>query len=846
RDFKKLSKYAYSSNKLAKFFVVLQIQADVVVANTFLNVGDAPYTRQYGGCGEQGQYIHFTPNFLLQENLTSFYGPYGKVFVHEWAHLRWGVFQEHNADQPFYISGKRQVEATRCSVNVNGAYRVLQHQEPSCITRPCTIHHDTGLFAQGCTFFPEKNLFAGESLMYSPGLQSISGFCDETNHNAEAPTMQNRMCGGHSTWDIIEKSSDIVATEPREDFLIPEPTFYPLRYGERVITLVIDISASMNRNGRMWRVHQAADMFLSESIAVGTYVGIVELSVTSSIRSELLHLTDDGIRESLKSRLPLAATDFGSDFCSGISAAFKVNRKSGSLGGTEIIFLAAGENFENSTHCFPEIEESGVIIHIIALSNEASKDLEHMADMTGGLKYFVTDEMESNDLIDSFIGIANENGGGSARVNQIESAAISINQENCVTDTVYIDSMLGAETFFTVTWKVSEIFFQIKAPDSKLYSVDDFVAAEDSHLSRMKIPETASRGAWIYSLCNNYRYTQALGIIVTSRSTDENVPPIAINVHMNTDVNQYPNSMIAYASVSQGLLPVKGAKVTAVITPEKGNRIVLELLDNGAGADTVKDDGIYSKYFLTFNVSGRYGLKVRVACQESECRLNHPTNRVFYLPGFVNNSKVVINQSRPPEDALPALGPLRRTAAGGSFMVSDVINTETEVYPPGKITDLEAKRKGDSIVLSWTATGVDLDQGNAQSYELRVSNNITELRDNFGSSAEVDITNLTPSPAGSPETFTFIPEYDIEATTIFYFALIAVDKDMQKSAPSNIAQAAIWVPATEATTQCPIRKVTTCTTKEISQSSPAVTYVPFRQDDSHLNDCMRADVPASC
>lgn len=34
----------------------------------------------------------------------------------------------------------------------------------------------------------------------------------------------------------------------------------------------------------------------------------------------------------------------------------------------------------------------------------------------------------------------------------------------------------------------------------------------------------------------------------------------------------------------------------------------LELLDNGAFADTVKDDGIYSRYFTDANEAGRYSV----------------------------------------------------------------------------------------------------------------------------------------------------------------------------------------------------------------------------------------------
>ncbi|CAJ0953923.1 unnamed protein product [Ranitomeya imitator] len=838
----------------------------------------------------------------------------------------------------------------------------------------------------------------------------LSGFCDESNHNLEAPTMQNRMCDCHSTWDIIKNSSDIASSEPRENFIIPEPTFQILQYRDRVITLLIDVSGSMSTNQRLQRVNQAADMFLTEAIAAGTYVGIVEFSLYPYISSELLEITHDSNREFLKSLLPPSESNYGSDFCVGILTAFKVNQKSGSLHGTEIILVADGDNLQGSIHCFPEIEDSGVIIHVIALSREASKELEQIADMTGGLKYFVTDEVRSNDLIDAFIGIANENGGHSSTVNQIESSTINLNSEMCISYTVHIDESLGAETFFTVTWQFSELSIKLEDPDGKIYSTANFTRTSAFNLSRMKVPGMATgpgrlirvhermngamyreilsanllpsaralkmksgwvfqhdndpkhtaratkewlrkkhfkvlewpsqspdlnpienlwrelkvrvakrkaknitaleeicmeewanipttvcgnlvktyrkrltsviankgyitnkeqpalaellaancfnpfrriyiiglyrsaeerpllpshlffffqRGTWNFTLCNKFPEAQVLGIIVTSKSPDVNIPPITVNVHMNKDTNKYPDPMIVYASVSQGLLPVKGAKVTAIITPEKGSNMVLELLDNGAGADTGKDDGVYSKYFFRFNVSGRYGLKVRVACPESECGLTYPKNRIFALPGLVENGKVLMNPSMPPEDhVLPALGPLTRAAAGGSFMVSDVIYTKTDVYPPGKITDLEAKSKADSIVLSWTAPGDDLDQENALSYDLRVSGNITELRDKFESSAVVDVTDLKPSSAGSRETFTFIPKRDTEDTAVFYFALIAVDKNRQKSAPSNIAQAAVRVPTVPGVTQCPTQKRTTCTANHIQVCTPESTSAP--------------------
>ena len=58
---------------------------------------DSPYTLQPGGCKERGEYIHITPDFLTHLNTSTAdtFGPLEKVFVHEWAKFRYGVFEEY-------------------------------------------------------------------------------------------------------------------------------------------------------------------------------------------------------------------------------------------------------------------------------------------------------------------------------------------------------------------------------------------------------------------------------------------------------------------------------------------------------------------------------------------------------------------------------------------------------------------------------------------------------------------------------------------------------------------------------------------------------------------------------
>ncbi|KAK2107086.1 Calcium-activated chloride channel regulator 1, partial [Saguinus oedipus] len=48
--------------------------ADVLVAESTLPENDEPYTEQMGKCGEKGERIHLTPNFVSGKKLQE-YGP---------------------------------------------------------------------------------------------------------------------------------------------------------------------------------------------------------------------------------------------------------------------------------------------------------------------------------------------------------------------------------------------------------------------------------------------------------------------------------------------------------------------------------------------------------------------------------------------------------------------------------------------------------------------------------------------------------------------------------------------------------------------------------------------------
>ncbi|KAG8436687.1 hypothetical protein GDO86_007686 [Hymenochirus boettgeri] len=711
-------------------------KADVIIASPHLNYGNDPYTLQYGGCGEPGKYIHFTPEFFLDDGLIPVYGPQGRVFVHEWAHLRWGVFDEYNYDIPFYFDGNGKIEATRCSSDIIGSF-----------TGQCDHDQQTGLYTDGCVFVPDRNQAAQSSIMYLQGFPSVTEFCD-SNHNTEAPTLQNRICNFRSTWDVIKNSSDIKSTTPHPDLKIPAPTFSLLQYSDRVVTLVLDVSGSMASDGRIGRLYQAAELFLLQIVEESSHVGIVQFHSSAAVLSPLVQIISQVQRNKLKSLLPKNANG-GTNICTGIRSGIEVNKKyDGSTYGTELVVLTDGEDNVDTSLCFTDIRNSGAIIHVIALGPNAAKALEQMVDMTGGLRFLATDKVDANGLIDAFASLTAGNGAIAEHAIQLESTGSVLKPRDCLEGTVFIDHTVGNGTFFLVTWvnQVPEI--TLNGPKGNIYDNKQFINDATSKASRLEIPGTAERGAWQYKLCNTHTANQAIGISVTSKQQHMNLYLQLQCAHMNVDTK---NSLFR-------------CQCTSHIEPITGNTITLDLLDNGAGADIIKNDGVYSRYFTSFQVNGRYSLKVRVESRNGNGRLALRESRALYIPGFSENGKVTLNPTRP------------------------VIN-ETS------------------------------------GYDLRMGMNPTELRKDFNGSTSINISSLSPQVSGSSESFTFVPKDIVIANgTILYFALIAFDEVAQKSDLSNIAQAALIIPPTPA----PTTKPTTRTPSIVpaTQTHPIVPTIP--------------------
>ncbi|XP_063154284.1 calcium-activated chloride channel regulator 1-like [Candoia aspera] len=769
-------------------------KADIIVANPYLKSGDDPYTLQYGDCGMPGRYIHFTPKFLTDNSSHNVYGSRGRVLVHEWAHLRWGVFDEYNYDAPFYVSEEKTVEATRCSANVTGIYLFPtgpgQH-------RDCKFQYGTQMYEPGCQFIPHKSQSTPVSIMYMQSLSSVTMFCNKSNHNIKATNMQNKLCSYKSTWEVIMNSTDF-ANSSILNTPLPDLTITLLQTHDRVVCLVLDVSGSMSEYNRIGRLKEAAELFLLQIIETGSWVGIVTFQSAANVKTGLRQIVSDNVRKDLVKYLPTTAGG-GTNICAGVLEGFQVFRsKYQSTEGCEIVLLTDGED-SGIRFCFDTVKSSESIIHTIALGPSASKDLEMLSNMTGGLKFAATDSLDSNGLMDVFSGISSGSGNISQQSIQIESKSHKVDAKRFLTGTVFIDYTVGNDTFFVVTWKESKPRILLTDPKGKTYDEYNFAVDSTNHkAARLKINGTAEVGDWSYILFNEHSGAQVLTITVTSRPASLTEPPVIVKSYLSRDANAFPNPIIIYAEVSQGLLPVLGANVTATVESDSASE-ELELRDNGLGADIIKNDGIYSRYFTSFKENGRYSIKVHAQGRDRTSRQTHRQNQALYVPGYVENGEIKMNEPRPEasdNDTQANLGKFSRIASGGSFVMSGVPPNPPDHFPPSRVTDLEVKLNGeDGFLLSWTAPGNDYDKGKAEKYEIKISGNPAELRDTFHSAISVNTSDLKPDVAGVKQSFQYkLENFTNENGTTVYFAIRATDGSNNVGEVSNIARAVVLLP----------------------------------------------------
>ncbi|XP_046656009.1 calcium-activated chloride channel regulator 4A-like [Daphnia pulicaria] len=777
-------------------------EADVRVAPPRSTYGNTPYTVQSGGCGQPGEYIHLTPDYLrtaTDPNTTATYGQPEKVFVHEWSHLRYGVFDEYGyqGDKKYPLFYKEPNDQ-EIQVNLCSDTPPIFTTKDLVTQGPCKIDPATGVYDNNCAYQLSPAFLPDSSLMSVHSLDSVVDFCKEDQalgHVFDAPNKHNAMCGGASTWTVITLHPDFAMNNnPPNDVVFIEPNFQIVRSSGSRFVLVSDTSGSMNDYNRIVRLYESSRRWIKYDISDGSKLGMVQFASNAKILSPIVEINGDASREALIARLPVTAVG-GTCIGCGLQKALDLLRPGGP--GGVILLLTDGEETDRPfiNDVISDVIKSGARVVSIAFGRKAEDKIEDLATKTNGKSYFIDDNDSSQGLNDAFIGSLTYQPAVSA--DQIVVLLFQRQYQN-VTETINenfsVDSTVGRNFIFRIDYTQKNYLrsFSLKSPSRDVYS--HLVYDDVAKVAMFKLAE-AEVGKWYFTLTVTSSTVDAAAVHVTSQTRSTTTAPITTECYVpdgNTSNNTDTSRVRILAKVMQGANPVVRAKVKARVEMPSGPAEVIELLDNGASADTTADDGIYSRYFVSATTQGRYTV---------ECEIWSDGSAYVNVASFTKSNP----QTRSATSRMTGL--FTRMADGGSFKMAQSVSSSVDNYPPSRITDLFVvdvqNNPETNVTIQFTAPGEDLDFGTASSYEIRYSPVFNDLRAvNFGSKTDNSTLvqqehvlngSLQPLESGSMQIISFVMKVESSSSAkTYYVALRALDRSGQAGTASNIVSAQLY------------------------------------------------------
>ncbi|XP_050030771.1 calcium-activated chloride channel regulator 1-like isoform X2 [Dermacentor andersoni] len=809
-----------------------------------------PFTRQMRPCGKPGDYIQLTPTFLSElhaSTMKTFKNP-AYVFVHEWAHYRYGVFDEYGSQDdnqyPLTYCEGRAVKLNSCSEKIRFIPRQVSGGR-------CKFNPKTCKFPKDCLieFLQSPEDPVESSIMFMPYITNVSQFCDSDNgtrrHNRLAPNKQNAICRGKSTWEVISENEDF-KNLPRPDMSKSiEVSFEETQQREHLaqrVVLVLDVSQSMDDYDRMTFLKEAATRYIQDIADGSKRLAIITFSNDAAVRHTLMPVnvnTRQSFLNTVKQLRTVGATCIG---C-GLLRALEVLRTPDETpeGGIIVLMSDGTENrapYLNDV--MPQLTAAKVEISTLALGSKADDKLEKLATATRGKAFFFQDLQGDTALRmeTAFVEATVAQTGADkdyVTLTDVEKAFTGKLEEKFV-----LEPSLGNNTVVAVervSREVANMTVTLIDPSGK--ECHKCAVHGDAGTKKIVVPSPAQSGEWTLRVHSSGSRKMAVNVRIKSQGRDPKDEPIRVTCQMGSLEVGKPDEAIIYADVSKGANVVLDATVVAEVTgPNPPHKSTVPLHDDGHDPDIGANDGTYSGYFVQFTGKGRYTVAAHVS-SDHRARLSVPkivSGSFFSTPVFTLESDTSGRNAEPDyeysiddfevddsteEEAnqtsagAEPVGAFQRVASGGSFRVTEHI-VQSQV-PPGTIGDLTVvePRPGANDTLQWqlvwTWPGAHLTSGNASAVEIRVSEDYAKLDSDFEQQEQITMADVVEGsldflPAGTKHvvTLAFSPKWatprpDGSFEWKAFLAARVTNSDGLKSKTSNIVQV-LYVPPSVTTT----------------------------------------------
>ena len=513
---------------------------------------------------------------------------------------------------------------------------------------PCTDDSAIGLPNNHCYFYPDADNTVGSSYMALPFLDSVTDFCDDISedniHHDQIPTKQNLYCNGKSTWTVITENEDFNGgANPPVDITDTTPVFRLVKPEQSAkYVVVIDISYSMMTgphppnpdmvNVRSSRMKDAVKRWVMFEVADGTEVALVVFSNVQPSSNPIIFnmaAVDDAAREGMVKAVD--DINFIGQTCIGCGIDRALNwpgTLKGSDGGVMILITDGEQNCETSTGCLTiqdmtqEVLARKTRVVTIAFGLDADPALEELALKSGGKSYFIDDYSGAGTINDAFTGSLTyqpEEVLGNTNIVVHQKDYRNVNSGSTIAGYFDIDVSIGRDVSFQVEVTkpkgadcAAPVDILLISPnDDHTFEINNetFTCSSDNFkIFQHKISGLAEEGRWVYLVISE-EDLDSLSVKVESKSRDASTDPVMTRCWLSTggqEIDTTTNVKLAVlAEVSQGSRAVVGAKVRAEVERpansdgEPQPPIELELMDNGGGADRIKNDGTYSRSVLT-------------------------------------------------------------------------------------------------------------------------------------------------------------------------------------------------------------------------------------------------------
>ncbi|XP_065576990.1 calcium-activated chloride channel regulator 1-like isoform X3 [Artemia franciscana] len=788
--------------------------AEFRIENSSPLFGDSVYTQQSKGCGKRGDFVQIPTSFYDMNSNT--HGHKGKTLLHEWAKVRYGVFDEFGFPNDkiyptFYESEERDIH-TGCS------------NEPVLGTITCDPTS-----SDNCHLTPNgDNSKVTSSLMYMHYLENVSQFCNETTHNRFAPTKQNLLCHGRSTQSVINSNLDF-QNLTMGPVSIRRTAFTYKRIEKSRFVLVIDNSKEMELMRNFYFVRSAVRRFILEDLPTGTELGLVIFdSLAINLTDGTVSLDNDDTRKHLFGEIPEEASQLDSKCLTcAINKAIETLEFGGKLaGGNSVIIVTTplrGMDLDSIEVATSIATQKNVKLSVIAF-NETFEGHSVLTSKTNGYFGIVPLNVLPPELhltmltrlVDELLAALHHQ---ATHPNQEIEIPITIHEKasnttSIIEGTFTLDRSIARDVLFAVYFydqiKTGVRKIQITAPDGTIYS-----SRSDEHKpSNYFTPgiQITEPGLWSYVVERDGTSKQPHIVKVTTRQFSAHGEKLSVKIFTSVETaegNATIEPIKLFAEVKQGRQPVLNAKVEATVTSNQHSFAVpIPLFDNGNGdPDVTENDGIYSRY-LPYILGNRteYSISVSVhgyedqtfSVYDSSLRdQNQRSKRAISLdPAIVPmccGSSVTI-----PSHLKKPISTFSRITVGPLLVASGYASED--LIPPGRISDLYVTSGIDRTIwnFTWTATGGDLDYGVAQRYDLRYGHNPNLINDEMFESLDQVGVSRPPSPAGLTDyvigNFDHLPHF-----RPIFFALRAIDLNGNKGPISNIVEVFVAKPVSTTT-----------------------------------------------